>query len=299
MNELFAAEPGACSTASELRELFSKFGPASGRYLALCPDTWRGLVANAFASASQLEQKRIGELLLKAKRDRITVADPALPYDYAKAWVENILPLLAPPPTKPLNGIVVSTPIEESPSCFTLDTLNLPPTAEEQMPVTPEDFVRVSRILLRSSPELGFIDPYCRPYRADTRPVLRTLLKEIALSRCARVVLYAREKIAIGSSGMTVSDVSADLQLLRKEASLPSKCELELRLFDDDGCRVRMHARYLLSVRGGIRFDQGFQAPSGIKRMDVAPLSPATHRQLMLEYVSGEHDMKLCHIVKG
>ena len=299
MNELFAAEPSACRTASELRELINKFGPASGRYLALCPDTWRVLVAKAFASATQLEQIRIGELLLKAKRDRVTVSDPALPYDNAKTWVENILPLLAPPLGKPLDGIVVSAPIAETLGCFTLDSLDLSPTAEEQMPVTPADFVRVSRALLRSSPEICFIDPYCRPYRTDTRPVLRSMLQEIALSKCVRVVLYAQEKIVIGNSGMTVSDVQSDLQLLRKEASLPPKCELELRLLDDDGCRVRMHARYLLSVRGGIRFDRGFQTPSGIKRMDVVPLSPATHRQLMLDYVSGDHDMKLCYTVKG
>jgi hypothetical protein len=299
MNEFFGVEPTACCSVSELRELLSKFGPATGRYLKLYPDSWRVLVTKTFANASQLEQTRVAELLLKAKRNRITVSDQMLPYDNLNEWVDNALLLLAPPPNRPLDGVVLSSQSFQAQNCFTLDTLDLPPNAEEQMPVSPEDFVRVSRLLLRSSPELVFIDPYCRPYRADTRPVLWAMLKEIATGKCGRVVLCGREEIVLSGAGMTVKDIESDLQRLRAESSLPDKCELELRLFDDDGCRVRMHARYLLSVFGGIRFDRGFQAPSNVKRMDVAPLSPSMHRQLMLDFVSGDHDMKLCCWLKG
>ena len=49
-----------------------------------------------------------------------------------------------------------------------------------------------------------------------------------------------------------------------------------------------MHARYLLSLRGAIKFDKGFDAPLDNLIMDVEAVGRALHLQLVQLYIDGE-----------
>jgi hypothetical protein len=45
-----------------------------------------------------------------------------------------------------------------------------------------------------------------------------------------------------------------------------------MRLVDDAVCEEKMHARYLLSIHGGVRLERGFQRYSKAK-VDISPVS--------------------------
>lgn len=54
-----------------------------------------------------------------------------------------------------------------------------------------------------------------------------------------------------------------------------------------------MPPRYLVSVKGGIRFDQGFQRLSRGRRNDVSPLGSTLHDEVLKTYQEGVHDMEI------
>jgi hypothetical protein len=77
------------------------------------------------------------------------------------------------------------------------------------------------------------------------------------------------------------------------QAELKAGREVEMIFVDDAPCKNKMHARYLLSIKGGVRLDQGFQhLPEG-RRVDVGPVDQSTHVDLLKIYLEGEHDMRI------
>ena len=64
-------------------------------------------------------------------------------------------------------------------------------------------------------------------------------------------------------------------------------------LVDDESRQTKMHGRYLLSIKGGIRFDQGFQKLPEGRHVDVGPIGKTIHDALLDIYCDGKHDMRV------
>ena len=107
--------------------------------------------------------------------------------------------------------------------------------------------------------------------------------------------MWARAAEVLGSRSMDA--IEADLQdvLLRlaRRAKFKPGREIHMNLVEDETGRTKMHARYLLSIKGGIRFDQGFQQLPQGRRVDVGPIGKATHAELCNIYLDGKHDMRV------
>ena len=69
--------------------------------------------------------------------------------------------------------------------------------------------------------------------------------------------------------------------------------EIEMILVEDESRQTKMHGRYLLSIKGGIRFDQGFQRLPDGRHVDVGPIGKNTHDALLDIYCDGKHDMQV------
>jgi len=54
-----------------------------------------------------------------------------------------------------------------------------------------------------------------------------------------------------------------------------------------------MHGRYLLSIKGGVRLDQGFQNLPAGRQVDVGPIGKPIHNQLLDIFFDGKHDMRV------
>jgi hypothetical protein len=292
MNEFYAAEPTCCKDSSELRLLLVRFGPYAGRYLAEYPAKWSSFLTGHFEELRPLETERVKTCLRRAYEQGALLRNPTLQWDEKREWVDNAKMLLSSAPPK-LNGLVVSTE-NASIGDITLDNFEtqLPLTADEKASGTVEEYLRVSKTLLAISPELFFVDQYLNPCKSQIRPVMEGMLKKVVGQKCQRVSCFARASSVVGQRSHSWKDVTDAWAALLRQIGWPKDRVFEYVLLDDDGSAEKLHARYLLSIKGGIRFEHGFQIQPRKAKVDVCPINATIHEVALGQFKDGIHDWK-------
>lgn len=170
MNERFAADPDCFRHSADLKALLEKFGVFTGRYLVSYPDDWESRLNGLKAGASPIESSRISQLLRRAKENCGLVRMPSLMWMDNLSWGENAAKLANQTPPK-INRLVVAHGAAKLTSRATdFDDLVLPPTAEERIRSSPDEYLRVTKMLLLISHELILIDPYLNPCNKYVSP---------------------------------------------------------------------------------------------------------------------------------
>jgi hypothetical protein len=291
MNELFAADPAVCDRASDLKLMLASFGPYAGRYLANYPTDWATQIEKRFCSAGEVEVARAQTLLRRAKENLSLVTRSNLPWNAQQAWLHNASPMLVGA-TAVFDGLIALE--ARPPAVHQLHDLELPPTAEERIAGVATEYARISKILLVLSPEIALIDPYLNPLKRSCAVVLASLFDLAAKGKCQKVSLWSRSAEVLGS-GNGITDVQDALQRLAKSTNFKPGREIEMILVEDEISQSKIHGRYLLSIKGGIRLDQGFQQlPTG-RKVDVGPVGHAIHGELLDLFFDGKHDLKVLH----
>ena len=289
MNELFAADPAICVNSSDLRLLLGSFGPYTGRYLAIYPTDWNHRIEAAAATVGDVENARIKTILRRARDGLKVVMRTNLEWNESEPWLKNASRHL------PATFTVLVCGQSDPPTLINLSDLDLPATAEERIIAEANEYARMSKILAVLSPELALVDPYLNPLKNNYQKVLAALFAQIAKGRCQKISLWARANVVYGTETQRSVD-SALIELQRKLAAnsnLKSGTQIEMILVEDETSKSKMHGRYLLSIKGGIRFDQGFQQlPSG-RKVEVGPTGQVVHTELLDIYFDGIHDMDI------
>lgn len=292
MNELYATDPSVCIHASELKLLLASFGPYAGRYLANYPGDWATQVEKQLDNLGELEAARVKTMLRRAKEGMAVIAWNGLAWNKEKEWLANAKSLLNTAPAM-LDGLIA---LEAAPPAIHhLHDLDLPPTAEERIIGTASEYARISKILLLFSSEIALVDPYLNPLKSDCASVLKAMFDKAAKGKCQKITLWARESEVCrrGAYSVIKSDLEDRLRQLARQAGFKAGREIELILVEDESQKTKMHGRYLLSIKGGIRFDQGFQQLPQGRCVDVGPIGKATHGDLLDIYFEGKHDMRV------
>lgn len=278
MNDLFLIQPTCCANITEFKSLLEKFGFETGRYIVPFPPNWEQKVLGSFAGLGDLDRARLTQLLRRAAEKNRYHKMPGS-YSEQKSWLENAAPKLV--------GSAFQAAVSERPGpdpavpkVETLDSLNLSPTAEERISSQPAEFRRVTKSLLSAAREVWLIDPYLNPVTADRQRALLPIL-ENCKDRAMRIELWVREANCLAKDYA----LSAELTKLKTRAGLNVNCKLSLYLVDDKATADRMHARYVFSKFGGIRFDQGFQETNTMQ--DVMPVMQGLVDHLVARYASG------------
>lgn len=295
MNELYAADPSVCGHASELKLLLASFGPYTGRYLANYPIGWSALVENQFKGLGEVETARVKLLLQRARESISLITKADLPWGVEKDWLSNALPLLAKTTLAPavFDGLIAMQ--AKPPAIHHLHELDLPPTAEERIAGTADEYARATKMLLLLSPELAMIDPYLNPLNRYCFAVLKAMFDIAAKGKCEKITLWARASAVIGHGTYAAikNDLTGTVTQLARQANFKPGREIEMLLVEDELRQTKMHGRYLLSIKGGIRLDQGFQQLPEGRHVDVGPIGKATHNVLLDIYFDGKHDMRV------
>lgn len=292
MNELYAADPSVCGHASELKLLLASFGPYAGRYLANYPIDWAAQVESQFENRGEIEIARVKTILRRAKEGVAMVTRANLSWNAEKEWLENARPLLNTAPAV-FDGLIARE--AKPPTIYHLDDLDLPPTAEERIAGTAFEYARISKILLLLSPEIALVDPYLNPRKRDCASVLKAMFDTAAKGKCQKILLWARAAEVCGRDTYSIikSDLEDSLRQLARQANFKPGREIEMILVEDESRQTKMHGRYLLSIKGGVRFDQGFQQLPQGRCVDVGPVGKTTHNALLDIYFDGKHDMRV------
>ncbi|MDD2917525.1 hypothetical protein [Rhodoferax sp.] len=292
MNELFAADPLVCTSASDLKLLFASFGPYAGRYLANYPSDWATQVQRGLDPVGEIEAARIQTLLRRAKENLTLVNRLNLPWKPDQAWLANASPLLEGS-SSVFEGLIANggTP----PTVHELHDVDLPPTAEERVAGTANEYARISKILLLLSPEIAFIDPYLNPQKRACSAVLGALFDLVGRGKCQKITLWTRaaDVLGAGNTNAVMADMKETLQRLAVTANFKSGREIEMNLVEDESRQTKMHGRYVLSVKGGVRLDQGFQQLPNGRQVDVGPIGKVIHNELLDIFFDGRHDMRV------
>ena len=292
MNELYAADPAVCSHASELKLLLASFGPYAGRYLANYPVDWAAQVESQFENLGEIEAARVKTILRRAKEGLAMVTRANLSWNKEQEWLANAKPLLDVAPAV-FDGLIAKH--AAPPDVHHLHELDLPLTAEERISGTATEYARVSKILLLLSPEITLVDAYMNPLKRDCSAVLKAMFDIAGKGKCQKISLWARASEVFKNGVHTVikTDLENSLRRLGVQANFKPGREIEMILVDDESRETKMHGRYMLSIKGGIRLDQGFQKLPEGRQVDVGPIGKTIHDALLDIYCDGKHDMRV------
>jgi hypothetical protein len=318
MNDIYGMAPNAHATVAELRVLLATFGPHNSRYVWTLPShkVWRDSVLAHFSHLGEIDQARLKSILSKAIENSAFMDRSINCWPSAVCWLKNALEYwrMEQPPCKPIyvsdvdyDDLVFSQPGDAKflISPYELSTVS---PADEEIGTRPEDYWKVSKWLCTISGEVHFIDPYFDPTTGTkVRDVFVHFLEQIALLRKLEYVhFWVRFDVGKDSFGRRRDSldrrrVSAELRDIMKQAThgVQRGLRLSFHWVEDGASADRLHARYLLTEKGGIKFDQGFQRihPVGKKNM-VSPVGHELHLQLFRKFSRKENSFKVLETVE-
>lgn len=262
MNERYAVDPDAPCDWRELKLLLDQVGLQTGRFLAHYPSDWDIFVRQHFAGASDMDRKRVAELL--ARRDKVALAC-AEPFRRHLGWPENAQKAKATSPA------AFQDLVSSSGNAVGLKTLqdvlyeagkDWPSGVGAHVPMQASSYARCAAPLFELSAEVIMVDRFFR-LRSDSghwdqrrRRVLEALLQLAAQNtnfQCLRLVL---ERPSIGTTSSIERALENDLEVLLGGVRA-NHFTVEYELRDSVG-----HGRYLFSIHGGLQFDHGFDEDS-------------------------------------
>lgn len=311
MNELYGIEPGAYSTPKEWGAQLASFGPHSGRYVLALPSypEWKKAVLSRFGDLGDLDQKRIQAILQKASDQSSFLGRPMDRWPVTERWLENAITYWRIASSKHKSIYVHETCFAEVAAsrpddCKLLasaDDFSPLSPSDEEIDTQPKDYWGVSQWLCQISAEIHLIDPYFNPVTgADIRNVFVHYVEKISqLKKPIDVHFWVRNRSrAVAAELQTASQ---EVESLIRNAARDGRSGMRFHFHwvSDESSADRLHARYLLTEKGGIQFDQGFQVlrPAG-KKNAVSPVGVDLHRSLFERFTNRKNTFIIERTVK-
>lgn len=294
MNDWYSVDPTVFDTSKELKFFLESFGHHTGRYMLTLPVAWQQLVRKHLTDTRPIESQRILETLRIGKSRGALWSHPKAPDQFEREkWIETAAKLFKTDP-KLIRTFIASQSELES---FTqprdmpvtsYEDFDVSSDTSEEIVATPDNYVRVAQTLLMASQEIVFVDPYLDISNPRVATVFSALLARLSRGASEKnVVLWIREK-EVGSKKRYEENL--------KEVGHKfwgANLSIKVNAVEDSRAKDRIHARYLLSSKGAIQFDQGFIELGLNKTVPAVPVSLSRHRDLMKKYVSAENDLKV------
>lgn len=269
MNRFYSVSPKIFTNATEVGIVLNSFGFDKGRFLAALPKSFLRELFDTAAGFSELEGKRVRALVEKNKHALLKLG---LPYDGNKTWLENSLHLIE---QNCLHGALCNDDVG-SEQIFTLDDV-----ADGELPIsdgardygTAENIIKYMDVILKTSLEVFFIDPYFSLGKAKYIKFLQALLQHPD-SKDTNYVFFCK------------------LEHFATRESFDSLAQRHLRQHMAQGCSLtvyplageaEMHGRYVFNIHGGVDYDKGFQVDESV-RVDFSAMPRALHSSYFDEY---------------
>jgi len=268
----YALEPSAVgSDWRRCKYLLEKFGFDRGRLIATFPKSWLRAVHEASAGLSELDRKRVETLLARAKD---ALVRSGRNYDPDLNWLANAVAQQA---VAPFHAIIAEQNPDRRADVLVADDV------DEEAPLfqSPHGW-QVQRTgaalaaamgpLLRYSKEIWFVDPF---FSVLERPYIETLRACLATAAASGNVgagfqIHYREH----DRRPSIEDLERRIPKALNGA-IPAGMTISLYGWVERDGGEDMHARYLLTDRGGLSVEAGFSAEGTHQNVDVHLLTPA------------------------
>jgi len=267
MNEELLVEPSAFNNAMELKYLLEKFGFQKGRFIGKFPKSWVKEIYHQLGDLSDVEQARVRVLLEKNKNCLVPSGQAIEPN---LSWIENAHQQVE---KGNFSGIVAANSNQWNyPIAAEVNDDCLLGGHDVRVLGQAESYTNIAKRLLQMSHEIVLVDPYLHLNKPACETVLASFLATAQQGKCRSFVIWARDKDAgmKGYGGM----------LERKyKSKLVKGSSLTVKLINDELSTEKIHARLMLSILGGFRFDQGFAEIPNNRNVDISILAKNTHDQ--------------------
>lgn len=282
MNELFAIEPTAFDDYKDLNYLLSKFGFYEGRFVAEYPHDWVKQVILHLNILPEIERSRAVSLLRRFKDDHLIQV--GLKWKYEQNWIENASKQKQ---SKFVNEVIVArnhrgefiSPDDVDDSYFHENWCG----RQSRVKSTAEDYASAASMLLRSSHEVAIIDPYISTFDDRWKRVINKFAAVAIQGKCRRFIVFSFDK-----NSDTAEMVQKGSRYFFGDAiKLGMKISYYL-LQDTKNTKADDHARYLLSKKGAMHFDKGFDEDKPARLRMVGVLDKPMHTELCNQYFEGE-----------
>ena len=262
----FALEPAVLTDSWRRRSYLAQLGVGHGRLIAEIPkfNRWGRAVLEAARAAGRgdLELKRLEEDLASA-RQKLCVRNRRYPYDGNLPWLAN-----AEANAAALRGIIARENPHDHPKVVVDDDFDgsVEPWRVDGQVVIPRDgqaLVAACQPLFEISYQLRLIDPHLDPCMPRWRRGLAPLLRAYEERRRRGAVSNpeaVRAEVHV-SNRRSPDDWREAVALLG--GVVPVGLQLTVVRWHDARDGARMHARFLLTERGGIQVDYGFDVRAG------------------------------------
>lgn len=267
----FAVEPAALARWGPLWQALEQFGVSHGRLISKFPKNWEKTVYEATENCAPVERAAL-EVRLRALKSKLVPS--GRPYDDKRNWRLNAEPQRG---LLPFHAVIQSDNLEKAAHVLTEQDLH---AGEPRWNVltqrcvarNPDELAACAVALFIVSRQLLFIDPYFSGKRKFTAVFGAFMQNAHANGR-----KYNRIEIHTGESG--------PFELLKKDAEtwikplVPRGVVVTVLRWKERPGGEKFHARYVLTDRGGIRFDVGLDAGEPGQTTDVALLSEDLYAQ--------------------
>ena len=254
-----AVEPAVFANKEHFRYLEEKFGIGEGRFISKYPKHWKKLVWDACqnSTASPMERKwieaRLDRLLeskfLKSKRF----------YHDSSGWLENVIvsdeevefDVIVTLERELNSRAVIAEAIEECTPVWCLPR-------DGKVLRTAEDLAGVVSALLRRASTILFVDQNFTPEARFGKPLAK-FLEAARQGTVPSKIEYHLSSEKTGAGEWFFQKLGAQRSFLRLQ---PDE-EIVFVRWDSQAGNENMHARYVLTNRGGIGFDYGLDEGAG------------------------------------
>ena len=303
MNDLFGIAPNAYTSARELRLLMNTFGPQSSRFVLTAPQyqDWYKNILSEFDKSGDIERERIKTVLTRAKLNHALIDKKNLPWIGTDTWVQNAIKVwksggdfkkiyisdedhdkIVATKDADVLSVVISA---SEPETFS--------ATDEEIDTSPDSYWRTSRILCSMSRDVHIIDPYLNPTKRDYADVFVRYLQEFGkIQKIMSVNFWVREQSVSKYNDETI--IAAIKNLINSTLSnIQRPLSIYFYLLLDETAKDKLHARYLLTDCGAVKYDQGFQKlPSGRINI-VSPVGTDLHDSLYKKFSQKNFDFKI------
>lgn len=275
----YAVEPDALARWNPLWQALDQFGIAQGRLISQFPKKWQSRVYEATANCPPVERAKL-EVRLRQLKDKLISSRRA--YDPAHNWRDNARAQMSAIPFQaviqadnPGNDefILTETDLHSGTPRWNIAT-------QQRVSRQPPDMAVCIAGLCSLSQELLFVDPH---FSADRR--FTEVLQEFIRVAHMHGQAYRRIELHTGTRVPKVALEAGCNQWVVPR--LPRGVSIRFCMWQERASGEKLHARYVLTERGGIRFDVGLDSGDPGQTTDVSILDDLLHSLRWADFQSG------------
>jgi len=282
----YAVEPEALNNWQNFRYVDDQVGVEHGRLISRFPGKWARMVMAACSENTQLRDVERSRIAIKLKNlEKKKMAKLNRPYDPEKNWMNNIEEQQR---QRPFHAVIARNNEAKIPNIMNIDELdashplwNVP--KEQVISRKAKELACCAKLLLQVSKEILIIDPHFDPMKSRFRETFSNLI-EFAFEEHLPLRIELHVEYDDWKEQKRATEWKDDC--LRKFPPLiPEGFTLLVFRWKIKASGDKPHARYVLTERGGIRYDYGLDEWEGEgQTTDVALLSTSLYEQRWQDY---------------